>query len=141
MVLKSLNGGFMRKANLEDLPKIFDMVWANISAFTIGEPNEIVTREYLKNIILGFDDGGIFINDDCTAAMGFTVQYCGYSMAKFAYGLFLVSDKPMAGIKLAKQVLNWVRSQGLHPIIHASPKLEKYYVRLGFKVRELGFMG
>ncbi len=131
----------MRKATLADLDKIFAMVWDNIEAFAIGEPNAVVTREYLKNIILGFDDGAILVNDDCTAAMGYTIQYCGFSMAKFAYGLFMVSQKPYSGIRLAKKVLEWVRSQGLYPIIHASPKLEKYYVRIGLKVRELGFMG
>ena len=128
----------MRRANLQDLHKIFDMVWRNIDTFALSEPDDIVTFGYLQNLIMD-DDVYIMVNEDCTAAMGFEVGFNGFSMAKTANGIFLVSGKPKSGIKLAKQVLEMVKSKGLIPIVYALPKLSNFYRRVGLVPRQLVF--
>lgn len=123
---------------MQDLHKIFHMVWDNIGAFAIGEPSDVITFHYLQNLI---QDPDIFVmvNEDCTAAMAFEIGFNGFSMTKTANGLFLVSGKPKSGIKLAKQVLDMVRSEGLIPIVYALPKLSNFYRRVGLEPRQLVF--
>ena len=129
----------MRKATLEDLDQIFKMVWDNVEDLTTGIPDPKITREYLKILILGTYGDSIWCDENCTAAMGYSIAPDGFSNQIICYGLFLVSGKNGAGFRLARDVFAWVKSQGYEPQLIARPKMEKFYGRIGMRPREFVF--
>ncbi len=129
----------MRKATLADLDKIFAMVWDNIEAFASGDPNPVITKAYLANLITEKFGDAVWCDEDCRAAVGYSVAPDGFSDATNCYGTFLVSDNSGAGFKLAKEVLAWVRQQGFIPNFIARPHMLGFYKRVGLTPKEIVF--
>lgn len=129
----------MRKATLDDLDQIFKMVWDNVDAFATGIPDPAITREYLRLLILETFDDGVWCDNDCTAAMGYSLAFDGFSRAKNCYGLFLVSTGRGTGLRLAKEVFEWVKAQDYKAHLMASPKMINFYTRIGMRPKDIVF--
>ena len=129
----------IRQATADDFEAVFNLVWPQIDKLAIGTPCVGTTASHLWSLIDG--DGVIFVNSDLTAAGAAWMSDGMLTKEKLCTGLWLVSEAPRQGLKVARALIEYARSEGAIPACSARGELAKFYQRLGMKPRETVYVG
>lgn len=129
----------IRQAGMDDFEAVFNLVWPHVHEISVGTPSVEAAVHHIYSLLAG--DGVIFVNDAVTAAGAAWLSDGAFTHERLATGLWLVSEAPREGLKVAKRLVEWARDQDAIPACSARPELEKFYNRLGMKPREIVFTG
>lgn len=129
----------IRQATVDDFEALFNLVWPRVGELSHGTPCVVATAEHIWRLLDG--DGVIFVNANLTAAGAAWMADGMMAREKLCTGLWLVSEAPRQGLKVARALINYARSEGAIPACSARGELAKFYQRLGMKPRETVYVG
>lgn len=129
----------IRQATVDDFEAVFNLVWPRVGELSNGTPCAASTAEHIWRLIGG--DGVIFVNSDLTAAGAAWMADGMLTREKLCTGLWLVSQAPRQGLRVARALIEYARSEGAIPACSARGELAKFYQRLGMKPRETVYVG
>ena len=129
----------IRQATAEDARAVFDLVWPRVGDLAMGTPCAVATAQHIWRLIDG--EGVILVNSDLTAAGAAWMADASLVREKLCTGLWLVSERPRQGLKVARALIEYARAQGAIPACSARGELAKFYQRLGMVPRETIYVG
>lgn len=129
----------IRQATKDDFEGIFNLVWPHVHEISVGTPCASTTAQHIYSLLDG--DGVIFVNHDLTAAGAAWLSDGMMCKERLATGLWLVSEAPRQGLRVARALVEWAHSKRAIPACSGRLGLAKFYNRLGMKPREVVYVG